>query len=166
MRGQSLVSLSGTLIGDPEIRFTPNGTAVARFRMESTPTTWDGQSGSWVERKPLRYVCTVWRELAEHVAESLVDGVGVTVHGRLTAIENDVTHISVDDVGVSLRQRIVYTEASLPGPHATGPQSTAPTQAETPARPIPPRPEHPPAAAPREWWRTPSRERPFSVTTG
>ncbi|SEB31798.1 single-stranded DNA-binding protein [Streptomyces melanosporofaciens] len=122
MPGEPAVPISGTVIGNPEIRFTDNGTPVARFRMKSVPRVWDARGNTWTDGKAVRYVCTVWRKVAEHVAESLVNGTAVLVFGRLTDAEGGVLHISVDDIGISLRDRIVYTEVSLPSPLAARPQ--------------------------------------------
>ncbi|MFI0772614.1 single-stranded DNA-binding protein [Streptomyces sp. NPDC021218] len=132
MPGEPAVPVSGTVIGNPEIRFTDSGIAVARFRMKSVPRVWDARGGAWTDGKALRYVCTVWRKVAEHVAESVVNGVDVLVFGRITDAEGRVLHISVDDIGISLRDRIVYTEVSLPSPLAARPQTVGPA-APTPA---------------------------------
>ncbi|MEU8481510.1 single-stranded DNA-binding protein [Streptomyces hygroscopicus] len=155
MPGEPVVPVSGTVVGNPEIRFTDSGIAVARFRMKSVPRVWDARGERWTDGKELRYICTVWRKLAEHVAESLVDGVTVVVTGRVTDADGGVLYLSVDDIGVSLRSRIAYTEHSLPSPLAAGPQTGAAA---------PPPAHHrtgssaaaeaatTPGAAP-EWWR-------------
>ncbi|WP_326693372.1 MULTISPECIES: single-stranded DNA-binding protein [unclassified Streptomyces] len=154
MQHSALVHVRGQLTSDTEFRFTERGTPVARFLMLSTERTWNTRRNAWQENEPLRYMCTLWRAAAEHAAESLTRGVHVVVTGRLTAVEHDVLHISVDDIGVSLHDRIVYTETSLPGPQAAGPQH------QQPAPPPPPEPAAPARAArpartdgrPPDWW--------------
>src|SRR4051794_28845635 len=68
---------------DPELRFTSSGAAVAKFRIASTPRTLDRQSGEWKDGEPLFLACNIWRDAAEHVAESLQRGARVIVQGRL-----------------------------------------------------------------------------------
>src|SRR3979409_2166664 len=81
--GDVTITVIGNLTDDPELRFTPSGAAVAKFRVASTPRFLDKTSGEWKDGEPLFLACTAWRQLAEHVAESLTRGVRVIVTGRL-----------------------------------------------------------------------------------
>ncbi|MGV4890787.1 single-stranded DNA-binding protein (plasmid) [Streptomyces viridosporus] len=119
----SVTHVSGTVTGDVEVRFTDSGVAVCRFRLTQTPTQWDAAARQWRDGTPIRYVCTAWRDLARNATESLTDGVSVLVTGRITEIRDDAVYLSVDDLGISLRQRIAYTETSLPSPAAAAPVS-------------------------------------------
>jgi single-strand DNA-binding protein len=110
MAGETLITLVGNLVDDPELRFTPSGVAVAKFRIASTPRTFDRQSNEWKDGESLFLTCNVWRQPAENVAESLQRGMRVIVQGRLgqRSYEKDgqkrtVFEVEVDEVGPSLR---------------------------------------------------------------
>jgi len=111
MAGETVVTLVGNLVDDPELRFTPSGAAVANFRIASTPRTYDRQTGEWKDGESLFLSCSVWRQAAENVAESLQRGMRVIVQGRLKSRSYDdrdgnkrtVFEIDVDEVGPSLR---------------------------------------------------------------
>jgi single-strand DNA-binding protein len=111
MAGETVVTLVGNLVDDPELRFTPSGAAVANFRVASTPRTYDRQSGEWKDGESLFLSCSVWRQAAENVAESLQRGMRVIIQGRLKQRSYDdregqkrtVFEIDVDEVGPSLR---------------------------------------------------------------
>ncbi|MFF0409154.1 single-stranded DNA-binding protein [Kitasatospora sp. NPDC004745] len=110
MAGETLITLVGNLVDDPELRFTPSGVAVAKFRIASTPRTFDRQSNEWKDGESLFLTCTVWRQPAENVAESLQRGMRVIVQGRLNqrSYEKDgqkrtVFEVDVEEVGPSLR---------------------------------------------------------------
>jgi single-strand DNA-binding protein len=111
MAGETVVTLVGNLVDDPELRFTPSGAAVANFRVASTPRTYDKQSGEWKDGESLFLSCSVWRQAAENVAESLQRGMRVIIQGRLKQRSYDdregqkrtVFEIDVDEVGPSLR---------------------------------------------------------------
>ena len=81
MAGETTITVVGNLTDDPELRFTPSGAAVAKFRIASTPRTMDRQSGEWKDGEPLFLACNVWRQAAENVAESLQRGARVIVSG-------------------------------------------------------------------------------------
>ncbi len=112
MAGETVITLVGNLVDDPELRFTPSGAAVANFRMASTPRTYDRQSGEWKDGESLFLSCSVWREAAENVAESLQRGMRVIVSGRLKqrsyetreGEKRTVFEVDVDEVGPSLRR--------------------------------------------------------------
>jgi single-strand DNA-binding protein len=109
--GDTNITLVGNLVDDPELRFTPSGQAVAKFRVASTPRYRDQQSGEWKDGESLFLTCNVWRQAAEHVAESLQRGMRVIVSGRLRqrsyetkeGEKRTVFEVEVDDVGPSLR---------------------------------------------------------------
>ncbi|GAA1540513.1 single-stranded DNA-binding protein [Kribbella lupini] len=129
MAGETVVTLVGNLVDDPELRFTPSGAAVANFRVASTPRTYDRQSGEWKDGESLFLSCSVWRQAAENVAESLQRGMRVIVQGRLKSRSYDdregqkrtVFEIDVDEVGPSLRSATAkVTRASRSGGEGGG----------------------------------------------
>ena len=71
MAGDTVITVIGNLTGDPELRFTPSGAAVANFTVASTPRAFDRQSNEWKDGETLFMRCSVWRDAAENVAESL-----------------------------------------------------------------------------------------------
>ena len=83
MAGETIITVVGNLVDDPELRFTPSGAAVANFRIASTPRTFDRQTNEWKDGDALFLSCSVWRQAAENVAESLQRGMRVIVQGRL-----------------------------------------------------------------------------------
>lgn len=111
MAGETIITVVGNLVDDPELRFTPSGQAVAKFRIASTPRTRDAQSGEWKDGESLFLTCSVWRQYAENVAESLQRGMRVIVSGRLKqrsyetkeGEKRTVFELDVEDVGPALR---------------------------------------------------------------
>lgn len=111
MAGETTITVIGNLTGDPELRFTPSGAAVANFTVASTPRTFDRQSNEWKDGETLFLRCSIWREAAESVAESLTKGTRVIVTGRLVqrsyetreGEKRTVYELQVDEVGPSLR---------------------------------------------------------------
>jgi single-strand DNA-binding protein len=111
MAGETVITLVGNLVDDPELRFTPSGAAVAKFRIASTPRTFDKQSNEWKDGESLFLTCNVWRQPAENCAESLQRGMRVIVQGRLRqrsyetkeGEKRTVFEVEVDEVGPSLR---------------------------------------------------------------
>jgi single-strand DNA-binding protein len=111
MAGETQIVVVGNMTDDPELRFLPNGTAMVKFRIASTPRTLDRESGKWKDGEPLFLSCTAFRDLAEHVAESLTKGTRVIVQGRLKLSRwaNDEGEkrsaygLDVDEIGPSLR---------------------------------------------------------------
>src|SRR3990172_6098052 len=83
MAGETVITIIGNLTNDPELRFTPSGAAVANFTVASTPRTFDKQANEWKDGDTLFMRCSVWRDAAENVAESLQRGAGVIVVGKL-----------------------------------------------------------------------------------
>ncbi|MFF0766143.1 single-stranded DNA-binding protein [Streptomyces sp. NPDC003737] len=142
--------MSGTVSSDVECRFTETGLAVCRFRVTATPSHWDAAAQTWRDSAPIPYICTAWRDLARNATESLTPGVTVLITGRITEIRDNSIYLSVDDLGVSLRQRIAYTEVSLPSPAAAAPVAAHPTP--QPAAPSAPRAATRQAGNPPAWW--------------
>ncbi|MGW6912505.1 single-stranded DNA-binding protein [Kitasatospora sp. NPDC054939] len=111
MAGETFITLVGNLVDDVDLRFTPSGAAVAKFRIASTPRTFDRQTNEWKDGESLFLTCNVWRQPAEHVAESLTKGMRVIVQGRLRqrsyetkeGEKRTVFEVEVDEVGPSLR---------------------------------------------------------------
>lgn len=111
MAGETLLTIVGNLTNDPELRFTPSGQAVASFTVASTPRTLDRQSNEWKDGETLYMRCSVWRQYAENVAESLTRGSRVIVTGRLKqrsyetreGEKRTVVEMDVEDVGPALR---------------------------------------------------------------
>ncbi|MGW7431240.1 single-stranded DNA-binding protein [Streptomyces sp. NPDC054861] len=111
MAGETVITVVGNLVDDPELRFTPSGAAVAKFRIASTPRTFDRQTNEWKDGESLFLTCSVWRQAAENVAESLQRGMRVVVQGRLKqrsyedreGVKRTVYELDVDEVGPSLK---------------------------------------------------------------
>ena len=111
MAGDTIMTIVGNLTADPEIRYTPSGAAVASFTIASTPRTFNRQTSQWEDGETLFMRCTVWRDAAENVAESLTKGTRVIAQGRLvqrsfTTREGDQRtsiEMQVDEIGPSLR---------------------------------------------------------------
>jgi len=111
MAGETVITVVGNLVDDPELRFTPSGAAVAKFRVASTPRTIDRQTNEWKDGESLFLTCSVWRQAAENVAESLTRGSRVIVSGRLKqrsfetkeGEKRTVIELEVDEIGPSLR---------------------------------------------------------------
>ena len=109
--GDTAITIAGNLVDDPELRFTPAGQPVAKFRVASTPRYLDKNTNEWKDGDSLFLSCNVWRQAAENVAESLTRGMRVIVSGRLRqrsyetkeGEKRTVYEIEVDDVGPSLR---------------------------------------------------------------
>lgn len=129
MSGEPPIVLIGNLTGDPELRFTPSGAAVANFTIACTPRTLDRQSNEWKDGETLFIGCSVWRQVAENVAESLVRGSRVVVHGRLKARSYDdrdgnkrtVFECDVEEIGASMKYATVkITKTTRSGNDAGG----------------------------------------------
>ncbi|MEU8906531.1 single-stranded DNA-binding protein [Streptomyces mirabilis] len=110
MSGETQITIVGNLVDDPELRFTPAGVAVAKFRIASTPRVFDKQTNAWEDGESLFLTCSVWRQAGENVAESLARGTRVIVQGRLKQrsyedkeqVKRTVYEIDVDEVGPAL----------------------------------------------------------------
>ena len=146
MAGETVITVIGNLTADPELRWTQSGAAVADFTVASTPRTYDRNAGEWRDGDTLFMRCSVWRETAENVAESLRKGMRVIVQGRLTQRSYDtqqgerrtVVELQVDEVGPSLRRaraqvtRVQAQAASAPSASAPASGGAAGWGQETP----------------------------------
>ncbi|MBF4163916.1 single-stranded DNA-binding protein [Nocardioides acrostichi] len=111
MAGETVITVVGNLVDDPELRFTPSGAAVANFRIASTPRTFNRQTNEWEDGEALFLSCSIWRQAAENVAESLTKGARVVVQGRLKSRSYEtregerrtVMELDVEEVGPSLK---------------------------------------------------------------
>jgi single-strand DNA-binding protein len=123
MSGETVITVVGNLVDDPELRFTPSGVAVAKFRIASTPRVFDKQSNEWRDGDALFLTCSVWRKAAENVAESLARGNRVIVQGRLKQRSYETTQgekrtvyeIDVDEVGPTLARATAKVEKNPAG---------------------------------------------------
>ena len=108
---EPVITVIGNLTADPDLRFTPSGVAVANFTVAQTPRTFDKARSEYVDGDPLFLNCSVWKEYAEHVAETLTKGMRIIVHGRLKSRSYEardgsrrtVFEVEVEEVGPSLR---------------------------------------------------------------
>ncbi|WPR65219.1 single-stranded DNA-binding protein [Glutamicibacter protophormiae] len=111
MAGETVIAVIGNLTADPELRFTPSGSAVANFTIASTPRTFDRNTNEWKDGDALFLRASVWKEAAENVAETLTKGMRVIAQGRLRSRSYDtkegerrtVMELEVDEIGPSLR---------------------------------------------------------------
>ena len=111
MSGETVIVVVGNLVDDPELRFTPSGAAVAKFRLASTPRTFDKQTNEWRDAESLFLPCSVWRQMAENCAETLAKGMRVIVQGQLKqrsyedreGVKRTVYELDVHEIGPSLR---------------------------------------------------------------
>ncbi len=131
--GDTQITIAGNLVDDPELRFTPAGQPVARFRVASTPRFRDNATGEWKDGDSLFLTCNVWRQAAENVAESLQRGMRVIVSGRLRqrsyetkeGEKRTVYEVEVDDVGPSLRNAAAkVNRAARSGSNGNGGQGS------------------------------------------
>lgn len=132
MSGETVITVIGNLTADPELRFTPSGSAVANFTVASTPRTFDRQANEWKDGEPLFLRCSLWRDPAENLAESLVKGARVVVVGRLKSRSYEtkdgekrtVIELEVDELGASIRYaQVKVTRTARSGQGSGGRQS-------------------------------------------
>jgi single-strand DNA-binding protein len=129
MAGETIVNLVGNLTDDPELRFTPSGAAVANFTVAATPRKFDRQSNEWRDGDPLFLRCSVWRQQAENVAESLRKGHRVLVSGTLKqrsyetsgGEKRTVIEVEAEEVGASLKHSTVKVNKAERGSAAAAP---------------------------------------------
>lgn len=124
-QGDTVITVVGNLVADPELRFTPSGAAVANFRIASTPRTFNRTTNQWEDGDALFLTCNIWREAAENVAESLTKGMRVIAQGRLKQRNYEtregekriIFELEVDEIGPSLK----YAKADVTrNPRGTG----------------------------------------------
>ena len=133
--GDTTITMIGNLVDDPELRFTPSGAAVAKFRVASTPRYLDKTTNEWKDGESLFLQCQIWRQAAENVAESLTKGMRVILSGRLKqrsyetkeGEKRTVFEVEVDEVGPSLRNATAkVTRAQRAGGSGGGFSAPAP----------------------------------------
>lgn len=138
--GDTTITMIGNLVDDPELRFTPSGAAVAKFRVASTPRYLDKTTNEWKDGESLFLQCQIWRQAAENVAESLTKGMRVILSGRLKqrsyetkeGEKRTVFEVEVDEVGPSLRNATAkVTRAQRAGASAGGGFGAAPAAADS-----------------------------------
>ena len=133
--GDTTITMIGNLVDDPELRFTPSGAAVAKFRVASTPRYLEKATNEWKDGESLFLQCQIWRQAAENVAESLTKGMRVILSGRLKqrsyetkeGEKRTVFEVEVDEVGPSLRNataKVTRTQRAAGG-------AAAPAAADT-----------------------------------
>jgi single-strand DNA-binding protein len=134
------ITIIGNLVEDPELRFTPSGQPVAKFRIASTPRYLDKASGEWKDGDALFLTVNVWRQQAENVAESLTRGTRAIVTGRLRqrsyetkeGEKRTVYEIEADEVGPSLRSASAkVTKATRTGNGGQAAPAAAPASSGT-----------------------------------
>ncbi|WP_328982222.1 single-stranded DNA-binding protein [Streptomyces mirabilis] len=131
--GETTITIVGNLAGDPELRFTTSDAAIAKFSVASTPRSYDKTTGQWQDGTALFLRCTAWRDLANHVAESLTKGMRVVVTGRLRqhnwktdqGENRSMLTLEVDDIGPSLRFATAKVDRVQRNGAATGPATDA-----------------------------------------
>jgi single-strand DNA-binding protein len=137
MAGETVITVVGNLVADPELRFTPNGAAVANFTIASTARSYDKDSGQWTDGDALFLRCSIWRQAAENVAESLSKGMRVIAQGRLkqrsyetgTGEKRTVFEMDVEDIGPSIKMataKITKAARAKAAKSAPLPQETDP----------------------------------------
>jgi single-strand DNA-binding protein len=150
MAGETVITVVGNLVDDPELRFTPSGAAVANFTVASTPRSYDKATNEWKDGEALFLRCSIWRQAAENVAESLTKGMRVIVQGRLVARSYEtregerrtVFEIQVEEIGPSVKWatcKVTRTERQgastnrQSGPPADDPWATPSSSGGAPA---------------------------------
>jgi single-strand DNA-binding protein len=139
MSGETVITVVGNLTADAELRFTPSGAAVATFTIASTPRTFDRNTNEWKDGAPLFLRCSIWRQAAENVAESLTRGTRVIAQGQLhqrsfetrEGEKRAVMELQIEEIGPSLR----YAAAKV---NRTQRGSSAPTAGDDPWGSTPP----------------------------
>ncbi|SDP61058.1 single-strand DNA-binding protein [Actinopolyspora xinjiangensis] len=142
-QGEPTTTVIGNTTSDPELRFTPNGAAVANFTVASTPRYYDKQAGEYKDGETLFLRCNIWRQAAENVAETLTRGMRVVVQGRLRqrsfetkeGEKRTVVEMEVDEVGPSLRYATARVTKATSGGGGSGDawgSAPAPAQDDSP----------------------------------
>jgi single-strand DNA-binding protein len=140
MANETIITIVGNLTADPELRFTPSGAAVASFTIASTPRTYDRNTNEWKDGEALFLRCSIWRQAAENVAESLTRGMRVIASGRLKqrsfetreGEKRTVVELDVDEIGPSLRYATAKVNRTQRGSTSGGFGSSG-TESSTPA---------------------------------
>lgn len=144
--GETTITIVGNIAADPELRFTPSGAALVKFSVASTPRSYDKATGQWQDGTAMFLRCTAWRDLAQHIAESLTKGMRVVVTGRLRqhnwktdqGENRSMLGLEIDDIGPSLQfatakvERVQRNGAPNSGPANDTWNTPAPTGDEPP----------------------------------
>lgn len=154
MAGETVITVIGNLVSDPEMRATPSGSMVSNFTIASTPRTFDRQSNEWKDGDALFLRASVWREAAENVAETLTKGMRVMAQGRLRSRSYDtkegerrtVMELEVDEIGPSLR----FASAKVTRTNRSGGNGGGGTQSQPPQQSAP-------QQSPQQAWTPPSQ---------
>jgi single-strand DNA-binding protein len=144
MAGETVITVVGNLTADPELRFTPSGAAVASFTIASTPRTFDKNTNEWKDGDALFLRCSIWRQAAENVAESLQRGMRVVAQGRLKqrsyetreGEKRTVVEMEVDEVGPSLKYATAKVNRTSRGSSSGGGFGSSGTSAGSDAAPV------------------------------
>ncbi len=153
-QGDTQITITGNLVDEPEMRYTPNGHAVVKFRIASTPRFFDKQANEWKDGDGLFLSCNAWRQTAENATESLRKGMRVIVTGVLRqrsyetreGEKRTVYEIEVEDVGPSLRNataKVQRAERNRPQSGSSA-ASEDPWASAAPAAPAAPAADEPP----------------------
>jgi single-strand DNA-binding protein len=132
MAGETIITVVGNLTADPELRFTPSGAAVASFTIAATPRVYDKQANEWRDGDALFLRCSVWRQQAENVAESLLKGTRVMVQGKLKqrsfetrdGEKRTVIELDAEEVAPSLKYATCKVNRTERGSSSSGAAST------------------------------------------
>ncbi|WP_113705284.1 single-stranded DNA-binding protein [Nonomuraea lactucae] len=147
MSGETTITIIGNLTGDPELNYTQSGLAVASFTIASSPRVYNKQVEQWQDGEPLFMRCSAWRDLGDHVTESLTKGTRVIASGRLrqrTYETSDgdrrtVVEMTVDEIGPSLRFATAKPQKAARSAHnGHGGAPADPWASSTPASDEPP----------------------------
>ena len=150
MATDNSITLVGNLTDDPDLRFTPNGVAVANCRMAVNRRFRNQTSGEWEDRLDGYFTVNVWRDLAENVSESLHRGDRVLVTGRLQSRSYEtkegetrwVTEVEADEICPSLRWATAQvTKVSRGGRDRGRGESRGETPQQAPPPAAPPEPD-------------------------
>ncbi|RFU83266.1 single-stranded DNA-binding protein [Streptomyces triticagri] len=128
MSGETPITVIGNLTADPELKFTDNGAALAKFTIASTPRVFDRETNQWKDGTASFFRCAAWRQVAEHVAESLTKGSRVVAFGRIRqhnwetpeGEKRSMLALDIDEIGASLRFTNVTIDAKRPPAAASG----------------------------------------------
>jgi len=164
MANDTTITVIGNLTGDPELRFTPSGSAVANFTIASTPRTFDRTSNEWKDGETLFLRASIWREAAENVAQTLTKGMRVVAQGRLKSRSYDkdgekktVIEFEVDEIGPSL----TYASAVVTRTQKAGNQGAPAPRTQQPSRDTGSTWGNQPAQNPGGWGNGTQAEAPF-----
>ena len=115
------VTVVGNLTREPELRYMPNGAAVAKLGI-AVNRFYVNRNGEPVQQTDF-FTVNVWRDLAENVAESLKTGARVLVTGRLQSRswesedgqKHSAVEIEAEEVAASMRFATVAVTKAVKG---------------------------------------------------